>query len=218
MNATVYTESQIAELKKIAKINKLTYEESIDYCTACHHCGSKVELCDECDIEPYCNERCQSYSTTFYYPCFRGNMCKICTNGSWEIANPHILQPTFNNCVYEIQVWSNKISPDKTIQIKQTIQCIWGVFYLEVTDAEKQKMLENTSYLNTRHTNITVLPDKLYESGNTHIEIIDQELLTQDERTAIREDPDILSKPGWIMNDVYYEIHEGYTIDCVLEN
>jgi len=205
---TKYTKYQMDQLMLFAKENKLTIEEAMDYGRLCHHCGSEVGLCDN-----YCNERCQDYSIYYNYPCFRGNLCKLCPNGSWEPTQQYIIEPSLHNNVYEKQIWSKKISQYKTIKICFTLQCSWGKFAIEITDNEKNTLLEDISYLNTRNLNISVID--LCETGNTYTEILDKSELTHDEIKTINEelDAETFDESGWKMNEYYYEIDNGYTLD-----
>ena len=204
---TIYTESQIAELKEFAKENRLSFEEAIEYCSVCHYCGSKVGFCQQ-----YCNERCQDYSTCFNYPCFRGNLCKICSNGSLESTKCYVIEPTNPNSVCEIQVWTKLFSPTKFVEVMHIVQCSWGSFTIDITNKEKDRLLENTLFINTRNTKIHV--NDLHETGNSCIEVVnkDEDELSDEEIADLERDPDIINTPGWILRSVYYEIFNGFSL------
>lgn len=204
---TIYTESQIAELKEYAKENRLSFEEAIEYCSVCHYCGSKVGLCQQ-----YCNERCRDYSTCFNYPCFRGNLCKVCPNGSSESTKCYVIEPTNHNSVHEIQVWTKLVSPNKIVKLMHIVQCSWGSFTIDITNKEKDRLLENTSFLNTRNTKIRV--NDLHETGNSCIEVVnkDEDELSDEEIAEFESDPDIINTPGWILISVFYEIFNGFSL------
>ena len=59
-----------------AKEHNLSISDAVDYLKCCHYCGNKdIPFGNE-----YCNRRCQEYSVDYYYPCFRGPDCKVCSN------------------------------------------------------------------------------------------------------------------------------------------
>ena len=202
---TIYTESQIAELKEYAKENRLSFEEAIEYCSVCHYCGSKVGLCQQ-----YCNERCRDYSTCFNYPCFRGNLCKICSNGSLKSTESYVIEPTNHNSVCEIQTWTKLVSSNKIVKVLHVVQCSWGSFTIDITNKEKDRLLENTSFINTRNTKIRVI--ELRETGNSYIEVVDEDELSDEEIAEFESDPDIINTPGWILISVFYEIFNGFSL------
>lgn len=78
-----YTEEQQDQLIKYAEKHSLTIEESIDYQTHCHCCGKedKDSIFDE-ENHQYCNRRCFEYCEDYWYPCHKGQDCKVCE--IWE--------------------------------------------------------------------------------------------------------------------------------------
>jgi hypothetical protein len=75
-----FDEAQIEQIKEYARIENLTINDAIEYISSCHYCGNKeIKMGDD-----YCNKRCLELSETFWYPCFRGEDCKICSNASYQ--------------------------------------------------------------------------------------------------------------------------------------
>lgn len=147
------------------------------------------------------NERCQDYST-----CFRGNL------SSSESTESYVIEPTNPNSVCENQVWTKLVSPNKIVEVLHIVQCSWGSFTIDMTDKEKNRLLENTSFLNTRNTKIRV--NDLHETGNSCIEVVnkDEDELSVEEIADLERDPDIINTPGWILRSVYYEIFNGFSL------
>jgi hypothetical protein len=75
-----FDEAQIEQIKEYARIENLLINDAIEYISSCHYCGNKeIKMGDN-----YCNKRCLELSETFWYPCFRGEDCKICSNASYQ--------------------------------------------------------------------------------------------------------------------------------------
>lgn len=209
MNAK-YTQSQISELQNYANSNKLLLSEAIDYCKSCHYCGNtSIDFCGE-----YCNERCQSYCLDFNYPCFRGNLCKVCPNGSWEPTEIYQIEPINTNSLYETQVWSITISTCKTVELFRTRKHKNGVLILNITIKEKCILENNNGFLNTRH--IASVAEELHECVDCFAIITNKDLLSADERAEIEliksVDSNDLLKYGWNYKSTFYEIDDGFTI------
>jgi len=78
-----YTEEEQAQLTNYAEEYGITIEQAIDYQTHCHCCGKTVEnpTFDEKEHQ-YCNKRCWESCEDYWYPCDKGEDCRVCQ--IWE--------------------------------------------------------------------------------------------------------------------------------------
>jgi hypothetical protein len=129
-----------------------------------------------------------------------------------ESTESYVIEPTNRYSVYEIQLWTKLVSPNKIVEVMHIVQCSWGSFTIDITNKEKDRLLEDTSFINTRNTKIYV--NDLHETGNSCIKVVDndEDELTDEEIDDIERDPDIINTPGWILRSVYYEIFNGFSL------
>ena len=132
---------------------------------------------------------------------------ELCSSESTE---SYVIEPTNPNSVCENQVWTKLVSPNKFVEVMHIVQCSWGSFTIDMTDKEKNRLLKDTSFLNTRNTKIHV--NDLHETGNSCIEVVNKDELTDEEIADIERDPDIINTSGWILRSVYYEIFNGFSL------
>jgi hypothetical protein len=78
-----YTEEERTQLTNYAEEYGITIDEAIDYQTHCHWCGKTVEnpTFDEKEHQ-YCNKRCWESCEDYWYPCDKGEHCRVCQ--IWE--------------------------------------------------------------------------------------------------------------------------------------
>jgi hypothetical protein len=78
-----YTEEEQTQLSKYATCHNISIEEAIEYQTHCHYCGTHVKnaVFDE-EEHQYCNERCWESCEDYWYPCHKGEDCRVCQ--IWE--------------------------------------------------------------------------------------------------------------------------------------
>ena len=151
-------------------------------------------------------------ATTDTYPPFQEEDQSICINDTCESIASYIIEPTNPNSVCEIQTWTKLVSSNKIVKVLHVVQCSWGSFTIDITNKEKDRFLEDTSFINTRNTKIRVI--ELRETGNSYIEVVnkDEDELSDEEIADLERDPDIINTPGWILISVFYEIFNGFSL------
>ena len=144
----------------------------------------------------------------------------------------YTLTPGDDGCVYQTEQWNTMISTGKRVRYEITLNCNSGIFEVELTDKEREELLNNHGEVNV--TNIPgatceeVTCGWKYEEG-----IVDKEKYTPEELKEIHLllylDPDnrdeytsdceddvddsILEENEWSLDDTIYTITNG----CVLE-
>jgi hypothetical protein len=96
-----YSKEQQIQLSKYATCHKISIEEAIEYQTHCHYCGKSVEnsVFDEAEHQ-YCNKRCWESCEDYWYPCDKGENCRVC-----EIWQYHKGREERKKIEYEIQTY-----------------------------------------------------------------------------------------------------------------
>ena len=144
----------------------------------------------------------------------------------------YTLTPENDGCVYQTEQWNTVISTGKHVRYEITLNCDSGTFEVELTDKEKQELLNNQEEIN-----VTNLPGAMCEevtNGWKYREgIVDKEKYTPEELKEIHlllyldhanrddyksdceddVDESILEENDWTMDDTIYTITNG----CVLE-
>jgi hypothetical protein len=144
----------------------------------------------------------------------------------------YTLTPENDGCVYQTEQWSTMISTRKRVRYEITLNCDSGTFEVELTDKERDELLNNQEEIN-----VTNIPGAMceevtngwkYEEG-----IVDKEKYTPEELKEIhillyldpenRDDYEsdcedgvdiyILEQNEWSLDDTIYTITNG----CVLE-
>lgn len=144
----------------------------------------------------------------------------------------YTLTPVMRGCVYQTEQWSTMISTRKCVRYEITLNCDSGTFEVELTDKERDELLNNQEEIN-----VTNIPGAMCEevtNGWKYQEgIVDKEKYTPEELKEIHillyldpanrddyesdceEDVDvsILEENEWSLDDTIYTITNG----CVLE-
>lgn len=156
----------------------------------------------------------------------------VVTEQEENATKVYTLTPKNDGCVYQTEQWNTVISTGKRVRYEITLNCDSGTFEVELTDKEKQELLNNQEEIN-----VTNIPGAMCEevtNGWKYREgIVDKEKYTTEELKEIhlllyldldnREgyesdceddvDESILEENDWTMDDTIYTITNG----CVLE-
>ena len=159
-------------------------------------------------------------------------MSELCVEQEENDTKIYTLTPQNKCCVYQTEQWSTMISTGKRVLYEITLHCDFGTFEVELTDKEKEELLNNKEEIN-----VTNLPGAMCEevtNGWKYKEgIVDKEKFTPEELKEIHillyldsanrdnyesdceDDVDqlVLEQNDWTMDDTIYTITNG----CLLE-
>jgi hypothetical protein len=218
-----YTETQITELRQYAEFyNLLSLNEAIDYCTKCHFCGKKCDISIHTHSHTYCKKYC---ADNFNYCCFRGELCKICSNYSIskgkiisagypieqcdKMLLPTQLKSNNSSVTFETKILSKTISSGKTATISHIVKYKSSIFIAQLNNDDKEDIVED-DYMNSNVYNIFI--KDLGKVLTSYTEIHNKDLYSKEEIEEI--ECIIVESHGWKQElDTYYEIFDGCSLE-----
>uniref|UniRef100_A0A6C0IGK0 Uncharacterized protein n=1 Tax=viral metagenome TaxID=1070528 RepID=A0A6C0IGK0_9ZZZZ len=97
-----YSKEQQMQLSKYAACHKISIEEAIEYQTHCHYCGTHIKnaVFDE-EQHQYCNRRCWESCEDYWYPCDKGEDCRVCQIWEYQKHREERVKMDFEIAHYE---------------------------------------------------------------------------------------------------------------------
>jgi hypothetical protein len=150
-----------------------------------------------------------------------------------EIEEPksYIIRPAYKKSTYQTEQWDHKLKNGKAVRLLITTYFYWGDFEIELTDNEKEKILEKDTIVINDYVGTTCIE---LDSGCDRTEEIENEnSYTEQEKREINclmfysqtneeeynsedeycLDECLLEENGWMLNDTIY----GFDCNCELE-
>ena len=155
-------------------------------------------------------------------------------NEEEEKTKIYHLTADYKKSTYQTEQWNNVLSNGKSVRFEVTNYFYWGTFEIELTDKEKEEILEKKSIILNDHSGVSV---ESMDSGCDYSdEICNKDTFTPEELKEIHRllyldryhhtayksdcndvDEDILELNGWSMGGTIYGITTGCELECISE-
>jgi hypothetical protein len=152
--------------------------------------------------------------------------------GEDEKTKIYHLTADYKKSTYQTEQWNNVLSNGKRVRFEVTNYFYWGTFEIELTDKQKEDILQKKSIVLNDYSGVSV---ESLDSGCDYLnEICDKDSFTEEELKEIHRllylDPNdeesytsdcdevtdyVLDQNGWSMDDTIYGIDAGCELECI---